>query len=105
MYVDSVYLMTTTISTVGYGDFKGFIGDTGDYEQEMLYLYMATLYGITLFSSVLNEIFSYKKLLSVREIARKRANEIEVFLYAVSKRVKTDSLTDQMFKQTKNYII
>ena len=97
--------MTTTISAVGYGDFKGFIGDTGDYAQEMLFLYMATLYGITLFSSVLNTIFSYKKLLTVREIARKRASEIEVFLYYVSKRRKTKALTDQMFKQTKNYII
>ena len=99
IYVDSFYLMTTTISTVGYGDFKGFIGDTGDYEQEMLYLYMATLYGITLFSSVLNKIFSYKKLLTVKEIARKRASEIEIFLYDVSKRRKTKVLlTDKMFK-------
>ena len=97
MYVDSFYLMTATISTVGYGDFKGFMGDTGDYVQEMLYLYMATLYGITLFSSVLNEIFSYKKLLSVKEIAKKRANEIEVFLYDVSLRRKTESLTGEMF--------
>ena len=65
IYVDSFYLMTTTISKVGYGDFKGFIGVTGDYEQEMLYLYFVTLYGTTLFSSVLSEIFSYKKLLSI----------------------------------------
>ena len=94
IYVDSFYLMTTTISTVGYGDFKGFIGDTGDYEAEMLYLYMTTLYGITLFSSVLNKIFSYKKLLTAREMARKRASEIEIFLYDVSKRRKTKALTD-----------
>ena len=31
MFVDSFYLMTTTISTVGYGDFKGFMGTTGEY--------------------------------------------------------------------------
>ena len=94
MYVDSLYLMTTTISTVGYGDFKAFMGKTGDYTVEMIYLYFVTLYGITLFSSVTNEIFSYKKLEKVNEIARKRATDIEVFLYAVSKRRKNESLTD-----------
>ena len=31
IYVDSIYLMTTTVSTVGYGDFKGHISDTEDY--------------------------------------------------------------------------
>lgn len=31
IYVDSVYLMTTTISQVGYGDFSGHIGDSEDY--------------------------------------------------------------------------
>ena len=104
MYVDSLYLMTTTISTVGYGDFKAFMGNTGDYTIEMIYLYFVTLYGIALFSSVTSEIFSYKKLEKVNEIARKRATDIEVFLYAVSKRRKDASLTDAMFKRTKEYI-
>ena len=57
IYVDSIYAMTTTITTVGYGDFKGHIGDTGDYAHEMLYLYFAIFFGITLFSMVTNEIF------------------------------------------------
>ena len=52
IYVDSIYLMMTTMSTVGYGDFKGFIGDTGDYAHEMVYLYFAIFLGILLFSIV-----------------------------------------------------
>lgn len=52
IYVDSIYLMTTTISTVGYGDFKGHISDTGEYAHEMLYLYFAIFFGILLFSMV-----------------------------------------------------
>ena len=67
-YVDSVYLLTTTITTVGYGDFKAFVSNEPVWEYEMLYLYFVTLGGITLFSSVTNEIFSYKKLLTAREI-------------------------------------
>ena len=30
MYFESFYLMTTTISTVGYGDYKGFNGSKGE---------------------------------------------------------------------------
>ena len=65
MYVESVYLMTATITTVGYGDFKAYLGSEADWEIEMIYLYWVTLIGITLFSSVTNEIFNYKKLDSV----------------------------------------
>ena len=52
--------MTTTISTVGYGDIKAFNDNSGDWATEMVYLYFVTLVGLILFSSVLNEIFNYK---------------------------------------------
>ena len=64
-YVESVYLMTTTITTVGYGDFKAFQDGTGHWLPEMLYLYFVTLFGIIMFSSVTREIFIYKKLKTV----------------------------------------
>ena len=35
IYVNSFYLVTTTISTVGYGDFKGFVDDGGLWITEM----------------------------------------------------------------------
>ena len=64
-YVEAVYFITTTISTVGYGDFKGFPDLEGGWGIEMTYLMFVTAYGIVLFSSVVNEIFSYKKLKTV----------------------------------------
>ena len=64
-YVESLYLVTTTISTVGYGDFKGYFNDNGDCLPEMLYMYLVTLFGIILFSSVTKEIFTYKKQYTV----------------------------------------
>lgn len=60
MYAQSFYLMTTTISTVGYGDIKAFNDNSGDWATEMVYMYFVTLVGLILFSSVLNEIFNYK---------------------------------------------
>ena len=79
-YVESFYLMTTTITTVGFGDYKGF--NSGDnYQVEMIWLYWVTILGITLFSTITSEIFSYRKLKTVKEIVSERANSIEMFLY------------------------
>ena len=53
--------MTTTISTVGYGDMKGFEVE-GDKSAEMIFLMLATFAGILLFTIVTNEIFKYKEV-------------------------------------------
>ena len=53
--------MTTTISTVGYGDMKGFEAE-GEWSAEMLYLMLVTFAGILLFTIVTNEIFKYKQV-------------------------------------------
>ena len=53
-YVESIYLMTTTISTVGYGDFKGFVSLEPFWYYEMTYLIFVTITGIILFGTVAN---------------------------------------------------
>ena len=59
--------MTTTISTVGYGagHYHAYLDNSGSWAVEMVYLIITTIAGIILFSSVTNEIFAYKKLLTV----------------------------------------
>ena len=54
IYVDSFYLITTTITTVGYGDFKGFYDNEGDWLIEMIFLSVAMVTGIILFTTVVN---------------------------------------------------
>ena len=104
IYVDSFYLITTTVSTVGYGDFKAYLGSDGVYTAEMVYLYFVTMFGITLFSSVTNEIFSYKRVRPIQEIVNRRVKDIELFLYDVSRRLKDKSLEDEQFLEVKEYI-
>ena len=96
VYVDSFYLITATISTVGYGDFKAYINDTGSWAEEMIYLYFVSVCGIALFSTVTNEIFTYNKLVTVTGMIKKKTSEIEYFLWQVSKKV-AGSLPDDMF--------
>ena len=72
-YFESFYFVTTSITTVGYGDYKGFNGlsdepnssEDGDWTIEMIYLYFVITMGILNFSVVTNEIFSYKELATV----------------------------------------
>lgn len=66
LYVDGLYLMTTTITTVGYGDFKGFNDTDGEWVKEMIYLILVTVIGIVLFSIITNEIFTYRFPITVK---------------------------------------
>ena len=95
-YFEALYLITTTISTVGYGDYKGFNDTSGLWAAEMAYLYFVTLFGLILFSVVLNEIFEYKTIDSVLHIVKKTTQEMEWYLYSVSRVVKTRSMTKEM---------
>ena len=64
-------MMTSTISTVGYGadDQHGYIDNSGVWLAEMCCLTFIMMSGIILFSLVTNEIFTYKKVLTVGQIA------------------------------------
>lgn len=61
IYFESLYLITSTISTVGYGDLKGFVNAdaSANWEAEMIFLSIVIVVGMLIFSSVTNEIFSY----------------------------------------------
>lgn len=72
--------MTATISSVGYGDFKGRPSNDPHWEVEMLFLFFVMVVGIFLFSSITNEIFSYKSLASLRQIIRKEKLNMELFM-------------------------
>ena len=91
-YVESVYLVTATITSVGYGDFKGFFDDKGNCLPEMLYLYTVTLFGIILFSSVTKEIFTYKKLYTIEQLVKIRCKAMEEYLNSVSRVMKEKAL-------------
>ena len=86
--------MTTTITTVGYGDFKAFHDDTGHWLPEMIYLYFVTLFGINLFSSVTREIFVYKKLKKVSEMVCEGKKAMEEYLNDVSRVMKHKALDE-----------
>ena len=93
--------MTTTLSTVGYGDYKGFIDDSGNWTTEMFYLTFITIVGIVLRSVLTEEIFQYNKLMTVEEIVKKKMTDMEVYLYAISNVMKKKTLSLVMIENCK----
>ena len=76
--------MTTTISTVGYGDYKGYYDNDGHWAVEMIYLIVVIVAGIILFSLVTEMIFSYRSMLTIEDIMNSVGKNMEIFMYDVS---------------------
>lgn len=102
-YFESLYLMTTTISTVGYGDFKGFYSVEPYWHFEMTYLIFVTITGIILFGTVANQIFKYKTLLTVHEMVNVRVKEIEIYMYQISATLE-ENIPLQYIHQCKKHV-
>ena len=69
IYAESFYFMTSTISTVGYGDYDVFYVNDTHWKlgfKNMLYMIVVIIGGILLFTIVTNEIFNYKTLKTAR---------------------------------------
>lgn len=105
-YAEAVYFMVTTISTVGYGSahYHAFIDTDGHWAAEMAYMTFLTASGILLFSSVTNEIFSYKTLLSVDQLVAQSTADMENFLNELESRQKNRNLPPEIIDQCKEYI-
>ena len=64
-YVDAAYFMAATISTVGYGDISGRLTNDSIWMYEMLYMTIAIVFTILLFSLVTTEVFAYRNVKTV----------------------------------------
>ena len=68
----------------------------------MVYLICVTFSGIILFASVTNEIFQYKKLMTVEQIVKERVRDMEVYLYDISLVIKTKYLPLKLIEDCKD---
>lgn len=63
-YSEAIYLVTTTISLVGYGDYKAFHDLSGEWLLEMICLIMLISFGNYAFSSITTQVRQYKPILT-----------------------------------------
>ena len=99
-YFESFYLITTTITTVGYGDYKAYNDSDPVWATEMLYLFFVSVAGTLLFSTVTNSVFNYQKLDTVNEIVSKKTGDMEVYLYDISRLRKDKFLGDDKISES-----
>lgn len=104
MYIESFYFMTSTISTVGYGEFSAFVKHGDDWFLQALSMFqmtLSTVCGILLFTVVTNEIFNYEKLLTVEQIVYRIVNEIHNHLLKINTVIKDRELEQEIFDSCK----
>ena len=86
-YVESLYAMSTTISTVGYGDISGYQSNEGKWALEMSYLIIIMSLGIIMFSYIVNEILSYRRLETVQKMVKDSVYSIKIYLNEISEQI------------------
>ena len=101
-YVDALYFMTQTISTVGYGDST--IYSTEGSEFMMIYMCFVIFSGMLLFALVTNEIFNARKVKSLQQLVKEKVYETEVLLYELSGKIKHKSIPKNLIEEIKGNI-
>ena len=78
--------MVTTISSVGYGhdNFKAYPENSDSWLIEMSFMIFVIMFGMNLFSLVTNEIFTYKSMMTVKQIVMEKVKDMELYLYRIS---------------------
>lgn len=104
LYIFSLYFITTTISTVGYGDYKGFIDNGGTWAAEQTFLIVVIGIGIILRSNVTNQVLNYKKLTTMQENSAKMGRDMELYLINISSIRKPKQLSQKIIDSSKMHI-
>lgn len=97
IYVTSVYFITTSASTIGYGDYgaKSTI--------EMLYVIIVQFTGMSVFSIISGAYKEIIKMPSVNDVIDNKVQDITMYLQRIDK-VKNDSLDDVIYDETVEYV-
>lgn len=103
-YAESIYFVTTTISLVGYGDYKGFLDDTGEWLWEMSLLLLLILYGNYSFSKITQKVREFKKMMTPQVLAKNAQEATEMFLLQLQMKVKDRSLPENYIEFAKQHV-
>jgi len=98
MYTTALYFISTTATTVGYGDFGG----TTVYE--MAYLILVEFLGICIFSVISGQYSSLIRVPTIHEIVSDRTNDIIDYLQSVDRAQRQESLNPKIYDNTVDFI-
>ena len=86
--------MTTTMTTVGYGDNKGMN------QSERFFLSIIMFFGLAMFTIIVNQVMSLRKVLKVEDLVTPSNENIVDYIYNLSKRRTTISLHEEVYQDS-----
>lgn len=100
LYVASMYFITTTMTTIGYGDISAF----GKGEISMIMVMLTQFFGLLGFSIVKMVVFNQQRLYTLPEVVKKIQDDVEETLFRIDKIRETSQITNYMYDEAINYI-
>jgi len=97
-YVTSFYMIVTTFTTVGYGEYYPLSIN------EMVYIMFAQLLGIAIFSNIVGAITSIKSQKSAMEIINEKKANTESFLDQISEGMQPKGLPEEYYLTSLKYL-
>ena len=91
-FLNSIYFMTTTMTTVGFGDNKGMN------ESERIFLSIIMFFGLAMFTIIVNQVMSIRKVLKVEDLVAASNDNIIDYIYNLSMRRTTISLHGEIYQ-------
>ena len=95
MYADANYFVTTTMTSVGYGDLSARVL-VGIYST--IGVMITQFFGLLGFSIVKEQVFSSKHLITIVELVKKAEDDIEETLFRIDK-LRDSVITNDMYDQ------
>lgn len=97
VYITSIYLVCTTATTIGYGDFSG------STEVEKYFLVFLEFVGICIFSAITDNIRGLKSMPKIKEVISDRIMDVQNFLFEIDN-VLDANLPDHIYDASTDYI-
>ena len=98
VYVNAIYFVTTTATTIGYGDIHGQL------ESEKVFIILLEFVGICIFSTITGNIRRLKRSSNMQKIVQDRINKVKQFINEIDKVLKHKPLEDFIYDVTQSYI-
>ena len=98
LYVNALYFVTTTMTSVGYGDINA-----GGFVISMWAILLTQLFGILGFAIVKESIFNVKVVPTLDSIVKQSKQNMEEILFRIDQ-VKDEEIPPKMYDETIDYI-
>jgi len=85
IYVNAFYFVTTTMTSVGYGDISGYTDGVGEHETTLLFIIFSTIFGILGFTIVKMFIFSAHLEHHIEDIQKTARKNTEDVLFRIDR--------------------